>query len=130
MRALIKLPTMVQESATQATPVRRLAPGTEESGQRGNLLTGLRAPCDAAVAHEPPGKAMARTVDSFRWFIGDPFPYGKVAANHARGNIFVMGAKPQIESPNRRPQAASRAPPSDTSVVQPTRWSRGAETAT
>jgi hypothetical protein len=55
MRALIKLPIMAQESATQATPVRRLAPSTEESG--------LRAPSDAAVMYEPPGKAMAQTVD-------------------------------------------------------------------
>lgn len=46
-------------------------------------------------------------MDSFRSLIGDSCLLGKAAGNHALGDIFVMGAKPQIES--TEPKAASCA---------------------
>lgn len=62
---------------------------------RDDVLVGLEAPDDAAVAQIPEGKAAIQSVDFFRAFVSDPYVFGAVTANHCLNDLFAMGAEPQ-----------------------------------
>jgi selenide,water dikinase len=49
---------------------------------------------DAALLHPPPGALLVQSVDQFRAFLTDLHLFGRIAANHALGDIHAMGARP------------------------------------
>ena len=62
---------------------------------RGDVVLGIDAPDDATVLTVPEGRMLVQSVDYFRAFIGDTYTFGRIAANHALGDLFAMGAEPQ-----------------------------------
>lgn len=69
--------------------MRRLRPA-----EAAPVLLGLEAPDDAAAIAVPPGAAVLQSVDFFRAFLGDLHLFGRIAANHALGDIHAMGGRP------------------------------------
>jgi selenide,water dikinase len=62
---------------------------------RPDVVAGLDAPDDAAIVDTGGDRLSLQTVDYFRAIIDDPYLFGKIAANHALGDIYAMGGEPQ-----------------------------------
>lgn len=69
--------------------------GAVEPAARDDVVVGLDAPDDAAVVDTGGKRLSVHTVDYFRAIVDDPYTFGKIAANHALGDIYAMGAEPQ-----------------------------------
>ena len=69
--------------------------GAIEPTKRDDVVVGLDAPDDAAVVDVGGRQLSVHTVDYFRAIVDDPYVFGKIAANHALGDIYAMGAEPQ-----------------------------------
>ena len=65
-----------------------------EPVRRDDVVVGLDAPDDAAVAALPPGKLLVQSVDAFRSMIDDPWLFGRITANHCLSDLYAMGAEP------------------------------------
>jgi len=77
--------------ATVLSRVMQRLPNT----QRDDVLIGRDSPDDCAMLTLPKDKVMVQSVDYFRAFIEDSYTFGAIAANHALGDVFAMGAEPQ-----------------------------------
>ncbi len=70
----------------------RLAPSQIKAAD--NIMIGLNAPDDAAVIKPTANTLSVQTTDFFHSFTDDPLLLGQIAANHALGDLYAMGAKP------------------------------------
>jgi selenide,water dikinase len=68
--------------------------GALEPAPNPDVLVGLDAPDDAAVVDTGGPHLSVHTVDYFRAIVDDPFRFGMIAANHALGDLYAMGAEP------------------------------------
>lgn len=49
---------------------------------------------DAAIIEVPQGQLLLQSLDYFTALVDDPWELGRIAANHALGDIYAMGGKP------------------------------------
>jgi len=69
--------------------------GAIDPAPRADVIVGLQAPDDAALVDVGGERLSIQTVDYFRAIVDDPHLFGKIAANHALGDIYAMGGEPQ-----------------------------------
>ena len=77
-----------------ATVLSRALAGIDPA-PRGDIVIGLDAPDDAAVVDTGGDRLSVQTVDYFRAIVDDPYVFGRIAANHALGDVYAMGGEPQ-----------------------------------
>jgi selenide,water dikinase len=94
-------------AAVLARVMTRLAPAAAPEAE-----IALAAPDDAAVLRPPADRLLVQTVDFFRAFVDDPYLFGRIAANHALGDVFAMGAQP------RTALAIAAVPPGREAIVE------------
>ncbi len=59
-----------------------------------DLRGGFEHADDAALIHVPEGATLIQTFDHFSSFVDDPYAFGRIAANHALGDLYAMGVAP------------------------------------
>ncbi len=59
-----------------------------------NIVLSIRDQDDAAAFSVPQHQLLVQSIDYFRSFLDDPFLFGRIAVNHALGDLYAMGAKP------------------------------------
>jgi selenide, water dikinase len=69
--------------------------GAIEPAPRSDIVVGLDAPDDGALVDVGGSRLSLQTVDYFRAIVDDPYVLGKIAANHALGDVYAMGGEPQ-----------------------------------
>jgi len=74
--------------------IEKLKANYKDSANSQSIILGLEQADDAAVIDVPPGKLLVQSLDYFKSFLNDPYLLGKIAANHALGDLFAMGATP------------------------------------
>ncbi len=72
----------------------RVLAGLSSASKRDDVMIGLATPDDAAVLRLPVGRDLVQSTDFFPAFISDPWMFGQIAANHALGDLYAMGAEP------------------------------------
>lgn len=77
-----------------ATVLSRVMKRLEPIPTNPSIEIGIDQPDDAAVVSTPPGMVSVQTVDYFRAFVDDPYIFGQIAAVHALGDCWAMGADP------------------------------------
>src|SRR4029453_3000304 len=73
-----------------ATVLSRALAGIEPAA-RADVVGGVDAPDDAALVDVGGKQLSLQTVDYFRAIVDDPYTLGKIAANHALGDVYAMG---------------------------------------
>jgi selenide,water dikinase len=73
---------------------RLAAPLLSAALRRLGLADGPEPLDDAALLRPPPGALLVQSVDQVRAFLTDLHLFGRIAANHALGDIHAMGGRP------------------------------------
>src|ERR1700730_16511295 len=87
-------------AAVLARVMQRLQPAVSDV-----VMIGLDCPDDAALISFPGAPPLLQTVDFFRAMVDDPYLFGRIAATHALGDVYAMGAfpKPALATAPRPP---------------------------